>query len=47
MDEYIKVIEGEDPVLEKPEDDEALFAFRDRLREVIKGEGGYRDPAMF
>ena len=37
MDEYMKVLEQEDPDLESPEDDKALFAFRDRLREVRKG----------
>ena len=37
MDEYMKVLEQEDPDLESLEDDKALFAFRDRLREVRKG----------
>ena len=46
MDKYIRVIEQEDPSLKKPEDDQALFAFRDRLREVIKGDG-VSDSTMF
>ena len=46
MDEYIRVIEQENHSLKKPEDDQALFAFRDRLREVIKGEG-VSDSTMF
>ncbi len=46
MNQYIKVISKEDPSAANPESDQALFDFRDRLREVIKGEG-VSDSTMF
>ena len=39
MDKYLKVLEQEGPD-QSNADDQALFAFRDRLREVTKDPSG-------
>jgi hypothetical protein len=46
LDEIIKVVETEDPATPRPESDEALLKFRNRLRQIVHGEA-VSDSTMF
>ena len=46
LDELIKEMSIQDTSKERPENDKVLFEFRDRLREIIKGDA-ISDSTMF
>ena len=46
LDGLIKVLAAEDSTSERPESDQVLHAFRDRLRKIIRGES-VSDSTMF
>ena len=46
LDEFIGHVKENDSVLTRPEDDEALLKFRDRIKEIVSGEA-VADSTMF
>ena len=45
LDEFVEYIESNNAGHDRPEDEKALFNFRDRLRHIIHGE--VSDSTMF
>jgi hypothetical protein len=46
LDEFIEHIKENDSVLTRPEDDEVLLKFRDRIKEIVSADA-VSDSTMF